>query len=135
MPVGDAARHHAPVPAEIELKVPVRSHHLMADDIQQPLHRRLQALVRPHLIQVGIGLQDMQVGVHGLVRIDVVGAQGHVLYGREIPRKGFHITAVFPVGEMGFHHLEQVHGIFEHLVVPGHLVQFAEAVDGKALGV
>ena len=135
MPVGDAARHHAPIPAEIELKMPLRGHHFMADDIQQPLHGSLETFVRPYLVQIGIGLQDMQVGVHGLVRIDVVGAQGHVFQRGEIPRKSLHITAVFPVGKMGFHHLEQVHGILEHLVVAGHFVQLRQAIDGKALGI
>ena len=133
MAVGYPARHHAPVPTEVQLQVPVGRHHLGADDVQQPLHGPFQSFVRPHLIQVGIGLQDVQVGVHGFVGIDVVGAQGHVFQRREIPGQGFHVASVFLVGKEGFHHLVQIDGVLEHFVVPGYLVEFAKAVDCKTL--
>ena len=71
--VGKAAGQHAPVPFEIQLQVARGRHHTRADDIQESLHGLLERRIGPHLVQVGIGLQDVQVGVHRLVGIDVVG--------------------------------------------------------------
>ena len=135
VPVGDGAGEDGPVAPEIQLQVAVRAHHLVADDGQQVLDRFAEGLVRPHLVEVCIGFQEVQVRVHRLVGIDVVGAEGHVLERGEVAREGFDVTAVLRILEAGFHDLEQVDGVLEDLVVAGGLEQLAEAVDGKSLRV
>ena len=135
VPVGDGAGDDGPVAPEIQLQVAVRAHHLVADDGQQVLDRFAEGLVRPHLVEVCIGFQEVQVRVHRLVGIDVVGAEGHVLERGEVAREGFDVTAVLRILEAGFHDLEQVDGVLEDLVVAGGLEQLAEAVDGESLRV
>ena len=133
VPVGHAAGQHGPVALEVQLQVPGRGHHFCADNLQQRRNPLAQLLVRPHLIQVGIGLQDVQVGVHGFIGVDVVGRQGHVFQGREIPREGLHVAAVLRIRKVGFYYAVQVDGLFEGTIVLGGLVQLREAVNGKAL--
>ena len=122
MAVRHSSGHHAPVFPEIQLQVSVGPHNPGADKVQKLLHGLFQFFIRPHLIQVGIGLQDVQVGVHRLVRIDVVGAQGHIFQRGEIPGEGLDVSAVFLVGKIRLNHSVQVDGILEHLIVSGHLV-------------
>ena len=135
VPIGDGARKDGPVAGEIQPQVSVRAHDLVAEDLQQVLHGLAEALVRPHLVEVRIGLEQVQVRVHRLVGVDVMGAEGHVLQRREVAGEGLDVPAVFLVLEPGFHDLEQVDGILEDFVVAGGFEQFAETVDGKSLRV
>ena len=133
--VGNGTRQDRPVPPEIELQVPVRAHHLLADEVKQLHQRGLEPGIGPDPIEIGIGLQDMEMRIHGLVGIDIVGREGHVFQGREIPGKRLDVAAAEPVGEMGLHRFEKCDSGLQHRLVMAHLIQFAEPVDGKALGI
>ena len=131
--IGNTARQDGPVPAEIQLQVAVRGHHLRADDVQQVLHRLAQVLVRPHLVQVRIGLQDVEVRVHGLVGIDVMGAEGHVRERGEIARKRLRIATELLIPEPGLDNPVQGDSRVQILLLGTDPIQFAEAVDGEPL--
>ena len=132
---GDAAREDGPVAPEIELQVAGRSHHLGADDVQEVIDGIPEILVGPHLIEVRVGLEEVQVGIHRLVGVDVMGAEGHVLQRGEFPCQRFDVSPVLLVLEAGFYDPEEVDGILEDFVVLGGLVQFAQAVDSEGLRV
>ena len=135
VPIGHTARQDGPVTLEIEPQVAVRAHHLVTDDRQQVLDCFPEGLVGPNLIKVRISLEQVQVRVHRLVGIDVVGAEGHVLERGEVARERLDVAAVRRILETGFHNLEQVDGVLQDFVVVARLVQFTETVDGESLRV
>ncbi len=135
MSVGDSARQHCPVPLEIQLQMAVGRHHALTDNVKQADQRRLQTRIRPHPIEIGVRLQDMQMRIHGLVGIDVMRGQGHVFQRREIAGERFDIAAVLRIREMRLDRLKESRRHGQDLRVSRCLIEFAEPIDGKTLGI
>ena len=117
VPVGDGAGKDAPICPEIEPQMPVRPHDPVPDQVDEFPRPLFQQGVRPGLVEVGVGLQEVQVRVHGLVCVDVVGAQGTVRERGEVPGQSFCVTAVLPVMEIPLCSMEQADGRFQRRLV------------------
>ena len=95
----------------------------------------LEAIVLPYTVQIGIGLQDMQVGVHGLTFVLIFIAKTHIGNLSPLAGKSLTIAILHRVEAMLFDILEQADGIFQSLSITRGTMIFAQPVDGKADGI
>ena len=71
--------------------------------------RFAQLRVVPHAAEIGVGLEDVEVGVHGFFLVGLLVAQAHVVDGVPFARAGFEVAAGFVVAVF-FYQVEEVFG-------------------------
>ena len=106
------------------------------DAVDEESLERLRSLeqvgVAPHAKQVGVRLDDVQVGVHRLRHVGVLGAQAHVL--QRVPEavQSLGVATVNAVAAVRLDVAEKAHGIVQRLGVARSPRILAESIDGKA---
>ena len=111
--------------------------------VEQPageyVDERAQLLLKrgasPHAVQVGVGLQNVQVGVHGARTVLILVRQAHVAYGSPVVGQGLDVACVPAVESMALERVEQSYGAVERFSVARGTCQLAHAVDGEAYGI
>jgi hypothetical protein len=86
-------------------------------------------------VEVGVALHDVQVGVHGLGRIQVPLAQAQVARRRPVAGPGLDVAAPLGVAGVGLDPLEGTQGGLKRLGVARGQVVLAEGVDAEGLAV
>ena len=108
-------------------------------DIQNPFREKayqiaqlpLQTGILPHAEKIGIRFQNMQMGIHRLALVLILGAEAHVGYFSPFAGQGFAITVFHGVEAMLFNGLEQTDGICQRFIIARGTGIFTQPVDGE----
>ena len=120
-----------PVVVEEQLEVAVFAEHPVFEDFDQTAELLLQKRVLPYAVKACIGLQDVEVCVHGLAFIGILVAETHVLDLFPCAGECLEITVLLIVEAVVFDRAEELYSIFERFGVAGRAVEFRQSVDGE----
>ena len=120
-----------PVVVEEQLEVAVFAEHPVFEDFDQTAELLLQKRVLPYAVKACIGLQDVEVCVHGLAFIGILVAEAHVLDLFPCAGECLEITVLLSVEAVVFDRAEELYSIFERFGVAGRAVEFRQSVDGE----
>ncbi len=135
----DRARHRRPVPLEIEVEMARSGGDLVAHDQEHFLQPRPQDAVRPHLIEAGQRLEDMDVRVHRLLadgsaqRVPCRSTVGRERLAEAI--EGFDIAAIDRVMGVRLHPCERAFGQIERLWIARVLIIGCGRVGAESMAV
>ena len=112
-------------------------------DIQNPFREKayqiaqlpLQTGILPHAEKIGIRFQNMQMGIHRLALVLILGAEAHVGYLSPFAGQGFTITVLHGVETMLFNRLKQADGICQCFIIARGTSIFTQPVDGETQSV
>ena len=112
-----------------------RVHDVVEEDLDQRGDAAAQKGVGPGAEEVGVGLQQVEMGVHaaGLVLVHL--AEAHVGQSGPVAEEGLVVAAAALVGRVVLHQPLDADGLGEALGIAGRAVVLAERVDGERLGV
>ncbi len=74
---------------------------MLKEELNQILQCLLQSRILPDPEEIAIGLQDMEVGIHGLALVLIFLTEPQVLQSFPIPGKGIGITVKLQVKGLG----------------------------------
>ena len=136
MSVGYYVAVGAPVVVKEEVKV-VRLfvEYFAGEQVEHVPQLPLQPFVLPHAVEVGVRLENVQMGVHRLARVLVLVAKAHVLNGFPLARKGLDVAIPVAVEAVFFNRFKQFYSVVESLAVASGSRVFAQSIDGEALRV
>ena len=107
----------------------------LGEDIEERLYALLELGVRPNAIEVGIGLHDMQVGVHGARSIFIFVAQAHIGNRLPLPCECFGIPHMNGVKGILLYVLIEANGHIDSVGICGSARILREGINGKTNGV
>ena len=113
----------------------LRLHNPRKEDFEQIAGLPPQPFVGPDAKQVGIGLQNMKMGVHRLFFIGVLIAQPHIPDQSPVPGRRLFVTVVYGVIGMVLDHPKKPYGLSERPLVPRSPGILAQAVYGESEGI
>ena len=134
--VGDDAVWALPVVIEEELQMRcLRVQYAVDEQADEVVQLTLQVIVLPYPEQIGVRLQDVQMGIHGLSLVGILVAEAHVGHFFPFAGQRFAISVFLSVEAVRLDVVKQTDGIFQCFAVARGTMVFAEPVDGKPDGI
>ena len=112
-----------------------RIDYMPLEGIEQRAYAFDELLVAPYAQQIGIRLDYMQMCVHRLAVVAVLGRQTHILYGLPVARSRLDIASAAAVAAAGLDVVVERHGISQRLPIARGADIFAQPVEGEAEGI